>query len=179
MALPDLWQRRSNESSRAYAAFVAYVNMGPDRSLRKMRAEWGQTAGRKPIALSSLERWSSAHDWVGRVAAIEQAEAEKVRKVDLERLRLLAIRQQRVATGVIDTADAAKKITVAQAIKLLDQGVRHQLLANGSPTERTQTELSGPGGGPIQTEEAAADDTLKFLEAKLDAIAAARKQSGD
>jgi hypothetical protein len=133
----DPWKRRSDESSKTYNAFVAYVHMGADRSLAKLAADLRQTYGEKAPRLRALELSSAKHHWVERVAQIEAAEAAKVRKADIERLRLLAIKQQRMATEALDAAEREKRITVAAAIKLLDQGVRHQLLANGSSTERT------------------------------------------
>ena len=60
MALP--WERRENESARGWGAFVCYRDMGPRRSLAKVRQEYGKNK-------RLLERWSAVHSWVKRVEA--------------------------------------------------------------------------------------------------------------
>lgn len=65
MADDYVWTRRDGESPVAYEAFREYLTQGPKRSL----ASVGQALG-KSTAL--MERWSAAHDWVGRVLAHDQ-----------------------------------------------------------------------------------------------------------
>ncbi len=171
----DAWALRKGESVKAYEAFLAYVNMGRDRSLRKMATEGGQKGNGNGFVFKSLGVWSAKHAWQDRVAAIDRAEAEKRRKEVDERHRLECIKLQR--TG-IEAIDAHKgPIPLSIAVKMVLEGMKGEKLASGPPTERTQTELSGPGGGPIPVQqETTASDALAHLEAKLDAIAAARQQ---
>ena len=79
------WERQKGESEKAFEAFAAYRDMGPERSLRAV----GQQLG-KSKAL--MERWSVAHDWQERVRAYEneldkeaRAKAVKGRKDMTER----------------------------------------------------------------------------------------------
>src|SRR5216684_1111756 len=62
VAMPLAFERQARESEKAFAAFAAYLEMGPERSL----AAVGQKLG-KSKAL--LERWSAKFDWPGRVQA--------------------------------------------------------------------------------------------------------------
>ena len=67
------WERQKGESAQAFAAFLAYLQMGADRSLSAV----GQRLG-KSKAL--MERWSSANGWVERCRAWDnylQREAKK------------------------------------------------------------------------------------------------------
>ena len=78
-ALP--FERQPKETSRAFAAFKVYLELGPERSLVAARAKLGSCTRR------SIERWSRRFGWMDRVRAFERHTAE------LERLAI-----ERVAT---------------------------------------------------------------------------------
>src|SRR4051812_23122875 len=79
------WDRRDDESTRAYAAFRAYLELGPGRSLDKVgiRLRGGQPGGGRG-ATSRIETWSSRHDWVRRAAAWDRHAAERDREAELK-----------------------------------------------------------------------------------------------
>src|SRR4051812_23513801 len=58
------YARQRGESRQGFAAFVAYRDLGPSRSLAKV----GRALG-KSVAL--LERWSARWAWVARAAAYD------------------------------------------------------------------------------------------------------------
>lgn len=70
-----IWERRAEESAKAFEAFVAYRELGATRSL----AAVGHRLG-KSTAL--MERWSAQYDWVDRChafdIAMDRARTEKV-----------------------------------------------------------------------------------------------------
>lgn len=70
------WERQEGETSRAYEAFSAYRDLGSARSLAKVGQLLGKSTG-------LMERWSAAHAWVDRVAALE-ARDEMVRREAVE-----------------------------------------------------------------------------------------------
>ena len=70
------WERQEGETSRAYEAFSAYRDLGSARSLAKVGQLLGKSTG-------LMERWSAAHAWVDRVAALE-ARDEIVRREAVE-----------------------------------------------------------------------------------------------
>ena len=51
-----------HESAKAFAAFRAYLDLGPERSL----AAAGAKVGKSKVM---MEKWSRRHDWAGRVGA--------------------------------------------------------------------------------------------------------------
>jgi hypothetical protein len=79
------------ESAKAYAAFVAYCELGTQRSLEKTRQKLGkESAG----YVRTLDRWSSQYHWQERArqydAALLQERAEilrQQRREEIERLR--------------------------------------------------------------------------------------------
>ena len=59
------FEPRPRESAKAHAAFRAYLDLGPQRSLARVAADLGKS---KVL----MERWSRRFDWSGRVAAHTQ-----------------------------------------------------------------------------------------------------------
>lgn len=95
----DGWQalaRRKGESSKAHAALLDYVRMGPGRSLRKLHAtycgqsEGGAGAETPPTRrLATLEDWSSRYAWQDRLAAYKQERNARDQVIWEERQRAL------------------------------------------------------------------------------------------
>jgi hypothetical protein len=73
------FERQPKETSRAYAAFKVYLELGPERSLVAARAKVGAGTRR------SFERWSHRFGWVERVRAFEQHTAE-LQRLAIERV---------------------------------------------------------------------------------------------
>jgi hypothetical protein len=87
-------ERLPEESSKAYAARVEYVTAGPQRSLDRLRQNYGKTTA----YTRQLEVWSARYDWAAtarawddqQAAAAIQAAAEQYR-ADLEAHRKKAM----------------------------------------------------------------------------------------
>lgn len=54
-----------DETAKAYNAFMIYKNLGPERTIDKVR----QKLGRPERYLSQLQTWSTKHNWVERAEA--------------------------------------------------------------------------------------------------------------
>ena len=72
------FEQQPRESAKAFAAFKAYLDMGPKRSI----AGVSQTLAK---SIPFLKRWSAKFDWAGRVAARDAYLAELERQA-IERL---------------------------------------------------------------------------------------------
>ena len=57
-----MFEQQPNESSKAFAAFKAYLELGTQRSLVAVAGKLGKQA-------SLIERWSGRHNWPARVQA--------------------------------------------------------------------------------------------------------------
>jgi hypothetical protein len=106
-----------NESAKAYAAFVAYAEMGTQRSLEKVQQKYDKSTS----YIRVLARWSAQHRWQERVreydAAIAAERAELLRQqrhAEIERLRSDS------------QADAANLRKLARGLNYqLDQAIAH------------------------------------------------------
>jgi hypothetical protein len=90
------WDRREDETPKAYAAFAVYVQM-PVRE-RGIDAAWRESAAntrpnRAQIAPRHWYTWSSAYDWVARSAAYDSYLAEQDRLLWEERRRAMRERE--------------------------------------------------------------------------------------
>jgi hypothetical protein len=109
---PDPWEQLVGESQRAYAAFCAYRDLGPERSLLKaFRQQKGKEAAKTTDG--TWTGWSSTFRWSERVKAYDTA-VEKKRRETLERERENRVREMRAR------AEATGKRLQTTAEKILD-----------------------------------------------------------
>lgn len=133
------WNRRPDESDKAWIAFVAYRDAGPaDRSVRKTAAALGKSE-------TLVGRWSSTHDWPARASAWDawvderktQPAVAKARAEMAERhLRLGKALQGRAAQGL--GAIKPEKLKPSEVAALAKAGVDIERVAAGEPTEIQQ-----------------------------------------
>jgi hypothetical protein len=149
--MAESWERLRFESSKAYAAFCAYRDLGPDRSIVKAAGE-PETSPK----VRQFKKWSSRNRWVQRAQAYEdemdrqlRARSEKARKEMAERHAKMAVLGQ----GIVVEAFRRIKpedLTPSQAVQWFDTLVKIERLSRGEPTDIQKAEHSGPGGGPME-----------------------------
>lgn len=157
------FEQQPQESNKAFAAFVAYLGMGPERSLESVRQKCGKSA-------RLIQRWSSRWRWTERVAA----HASHLAVIEREATEALArgkaaewlTRQQQVREREWEMHEkciaAAKRAleafmakstvyaNLADIARILEVASKLGRLASGMATEKT--EVTGEDGGPIQVE---------------------------
>jgi len=143
--MSELWERQPGESTKAYAAFCVYRDLGTERSLEKA----GQMLD-KPRTRKWLGEWSAKYKWVERAKAyddyIEKRKREEKEKAILEmadrQARLAIAFQQRVAQRLqeldpseLSPSDLARWFEIAAKIERLNRG---------EPTEIGKQEVTLP-----------------------------------
>jgi len=132
------------------ALFAAYYLTGPERSIENLRdlatRLW---PGSRPIALTTLKRYSKDGGWVKRVEDLDKQRAEQVAARPLETIVVMNERQadlgrvmqelaaSRVA-GILKDATAVSALTLRDAAALAREGVRIERLAVGEVTSRQE-----------------------------------------
>lgn len=157
--------RLQNESAKAYAAFMAYCEMGPDRGIRPLAQKLHKSA-------TLIKDWSRRHNWQKRAAAWDSAQAERMRQAEDIALkeeagkwakRQIEHREKSfqvtqallgVAIKELDKIRQSSRVStlgdVSRAIQIVETLTRLNL---GMATEKT--ELSGPDNTPLSIQSAA------------------------
>lgn len=91
------WEKQEGEGTRAYEAFALYRDLGPARSLTKVAQELSKSR-------TLIARWSSTHDWVSRVEALEARDEMIVRERLEERLEEQAADHAARRAALLDKA---------------------------------------------------------------------------
>lgn len=169
--MPLMFERQPRESDKAFAAFTAYLGMGPERSLAAVGAKLGKSK-------VMMEKWSRKFDWAARVAAhgahlalVEREAAEAIvraKGVDwAERYLELRESEWRARSELVELAwevvrrwrSKPERVGSLEGLaRLLDLMSTLGRRACEVATERT--EVTGAGGGPIQIEIEAALDKI-------------------
>ena len=84
---PQPWDRRQDESSKAYEAFCIYRDMGIQRSLSKVAEKLQKSA-------TLINRWSREKNWVKRAEAWDD-EQERIEREAAQKEQAKAIREMR------------------------------------------------------------------------------------
>ena len=149
------WDRQPGESSKAYAHFCRYRDMGMSRSLRALENVDGCTSGYR-----QLGRWSSRWDWVERCQEYDdhlqyqdRLRQEKERRDMVSRhAKIAVLGQNLVVKGieklVADIEQGKRELTASDASRLLDVAVKIERLSRGEPTEIS--EVGGSDDHPIK-----------------------------
>ena len=153
------WERQPCDTEKSFAGFVAYRDLGPDRSITKAVA----AMGKKPNYKAPLEAWCAKHFWRKRCSAWDtyndtvnleaQIEARRAASRDMvERHLKLSTHLQRLASielmrwihkigGDRDNPDLqAEPVLIPQHIQsLLDYAIKLERLNRNEPESITES----------------------------------------
>jgi hypothetical protein len=150
----DPWERRPNETSRAYEAFCVYLAQPTSkRNYRAVAQELNKSA-------SLIGRWGSQHDWPDRVAAWDadqqrvwlEGQREARRQAAERRIRAAQIAQNKAAQALVAVDPA--ELSVAEMVKVWEAGVKieRDAYADVLGAAHGQIAVTGPGGDPLTVE---------------------------
>lgn len=81
------WDRRENETTKAYEAFCIYRDMGRERSISKVAAKLSKSE-------TLIGRWSYTHGWVDRAAQWDD-EQDRIEREIAQKEQVKAIKDMR------------------------------------------------------------------------------------
>ncbi len=142
--MAELWERQPGESSKAYAVYCVYRDLGPERSLEKAI----QKLDKKRVK-QTIWQWSSKYNWVARCQAyddyIERRKREEKEKAILEmaerHAKLAMAFQQRIAQRIQQIEPS--ELSPSDLAKWLDVATKLERLSRGEPTENVKQEVQG------------------------------------
>ncbi len=113
----EIWDRRDTESEPAFAAFMAYREMGLDRSIRAVAAKLERS-------LTLIGGWSSKHDWPARAAAWDRQLDSANRSGQLAEARRQGTQMQRRHSRVARLSLRIAEVELTRQLNLIQGGVR-------------------------------------------------------
>ena len=146
---PEPWERQFNESPQAFEAFACYRDMGAARSLAKV----SRTVC-KSKAL--MERWSTEHDWVKRVAAWDAEKDRVARETQLQDIVDMRNRHASIAKKMMDTADAAlnnikpDEVSTNEIARLVEIASKLERISRGDVGDVIEERDGGEAVSPVQ-----------------------------
>lgn len=168
--IPRPWDKRPDESEKAYHVFTAYLALGPDRSHEKVRQKLGKSSG----YTRQIEKWSSPFEWSKRAAAYDAAQRAETEQIQSDLRRKLLeeelndgqllltkwrglMNEAMLLTERIETEDKTQVVFVEANIPgyiglaKLRREIGDQLRrAIGLPERITQSQHTGENGGPVE-----------------------------
>jgi hypothetical protein len=172
------WEKAPNETGPAFAAFVAYRDLGVRRSIKKavplVYPEEALPITEDNAKVRTMKKWSSANSWVARANAFDEFVEQETRLDQQESVREMRRRHATVANMAV--AKAAERLrtmspsemSVSDATRLLDLAVKVERVARGEPNEIRQ--VSGPDGKALSVGIDGA--SVDALEARIRALIA-------
>jgi hypothetical protein len=141
--MKNLWEQLAKESSRAFAVFVNYRDMGMQRSCPK-------TAKQLNMNISSILELSKRHNWQERVRAWDAHIDQATQNEQIEAVKMMKKRQISLALKAQKAADKGLRKFIAQfnddkispyamkpdgLSKLLEAGCRIERLNRDEPEQ--------------------------------------------
>ena len=132
MAKP--WERQEGETPKQFEAFVVYRDLGDERSQEKVAKKLGKSA-------QLMSRWSSANNWVERVAEWDNEQDRILRAEQLKEIKKMRKRHADIAyAGLIKAAQALKEIPLEEIkasdiSRLIDTCSKLERLSRGDTSE--------------------------------------------
>lgn len=93
------WEQRVGETVKAFNAFVAYRDMGVERSM-------GKVANSLNMSVANLAKWSRANDWVDRALAFDREHLRQERSALSKRKLSTGRMRARLRQGSYDICKA-------------------------------------------------------------------------
>lgn len=150
--VPQPWEQLSDESEKAFAAFVLYRDLpASDRSYRAAAA-LGKGRGSLDTTLRRFERWASDHLWRERAQQWDQYRDRQMRIAQIRAAQEMGVRHADAAMKVIETGlDALRTIkpehlSGSDVLRYIEVGIKLERLARGEvdPSESTSEPEEAP-----------------------------------
>lgn len=166
---PPPWERIPGETPKAYSAFLAFREMGSQRSLRKL----AMSGDERTSHLRQMATWSSQHAWVERAAAYDEHIAREGMAAEIEAVRQM--RQRHAQAALALQAKALQRLQTLNPDHLAAKDVV-VFIKEAVAIERAARGVEGP---PIEERERREEGiTVEELVRLQEALAARAEQSG-
>ena len=82
--IEEINKKSAKENPTQRDAFLAYFNLGGERSLDRLRQEYAKGVPKRVVSLSTLKDWCKKYKWIERVQAMDQEVTEKAEEMAIK-----------------------------------------------------------------------------------------------
>lgn len=149
MPEPELWERQENESTRAFEAFCAYRDLGPNRSIAKTVRKLGKN-------ITTLTEWSSKFEWVKRATAWDDEQDRIARQQQLDEIVKMRKRHAQIAAKALEKVAEAlesinsKEMSNADMTRFMDVASKLERISRGDVGDVIEERDGGEAVNPVQ-----------------------------
>lgn len=142
------WEIQDGETAKQFEAFVVYRDM-ENRSL----ANTGKLLGKSKAI---MERWSSANNWVERVAAWENEKDRIARQEQIKEIRKMRERHAKGSVAMFAKALEGLKnikpeeLTAQDIVRMFSESVKAERISRGDTSEVIEERDGGNAPDPVQ-----------------------------
>jgi hypothetical protein len=111
--MAEPWERQQDEPPKAFEAFVAYRDLGPQRSQVKVGKRLG-------VSSTLTERWAQRRSWTDRALAWDDEQDRVGREATLAEVRAMHRRHAEIAVLILNKVEARLIGNEAEGINALD-----------------------------------------------------------
>lgn len=142
--MTDLWDQLPGESSKAYAAFVIYRDLGPRRSIEeasRLYHDRPNSSPRRRRASGQIRHWAERWNWPARAVAWDQSLEVAKRDKQIEAAQEMAERHAREAMLLQNKAVERlrqlrpEELKPRDTLSFLIEAAKLERLSHGEPTE--------------------------------------------
>ena len=141
----ESWERLAGESSLAFAAFCAFRDVGPERSIRKAVESAEQDEAVRAKRYRVWRNWSTQFRWRERAADFDRY-TEKLKQAEMRKTIEAQGEMHRAVTGKM--LDVVKKKLDTMNPQELSQGNLTEWVQTAIRAEREAAGLVAPNGKP-------------------------------
>ena len=143
------WERQPNEGPKAFEAFTIYRDLGKERTLPKVAETLNKSVG-------LISRWSSANNWVERVAAWDDEADRQAAQKQLKDIANARVRQRKQAVKMqlkaLQLLESIKEgdAKLSEIVSLMKLGMEQERICLGDVGDVIEERNGGDAINPVQ-----------------------------
>lgn len=147
--MAEPWEMQEEETAKAFEAFCAYRDLGPNRSMRETAEKVGKSQ-------KLMEGWSSTHKWRDRAAAWDAEQDRIARQAQLKEIIKMRERHAKLASDMLVKAARAldhlpdDEIKAGDVSRMVDVASKLERLSRGDVGDVIEERDGGEALNPVQ-----------------------------
>ena len=147
--MDNIYERRTDESTKAYEAFCVYRDLGAKRSTYKVAEELSKSE-------QLIRRWCAKYEWEKRCSAWDAEQDKIARQRQMQEILEMRVRHAKIAQTALEKVSDAlaavdpEQMSNADISRLMDVASKLERLSRGDTSEVIEERDGGEAVNPVQ-----------------------------